>query len=61
MSTKAFIYISKTQKSIVAMIDFDQPIFGMSHEISVISERENPGSYQDMMDYLDRGVCGDSN
>lgn len=54
--TKAFIYISKTKKSIVAMIDFDKPIFGTSDDISAISERENPGSYRGMMEYLDRGV-----
>ena len=53
--TKAFIYISKTKKSIVALVEFGKPIFGSVEEICEISESENPGSYDDMTQYLNSG------
>lgn len=52
----AYIYISKTKKSIVAKVTFGKPIIGTSKEIAELADRENPGCYQDMMDYFSHGV-----
>lgn len=52
----AFIYISKTKKSIVAKIEFDSPIIGTAEEISSLAEKENPGCYNNMMDYFSKGT-----
>ena len=54
--TKAFIYISRTKKSIGALIEFGQPIFGTAHEINQIAELEQPGSYKEIEDYLIGGI-----
>lgn len=51
-ASKAYIYISKTRKSIVAKIKFGEPIIGNAHKIASISEQETPGSYNDMLGYL---------
>jgi len=48
----AYIYISKTKKSIVAKIRFGEPIIGDAQTIAAISEQEEPGSYNGMMEYL---------
>lgn len=56
--TKAFIYISKTKKSICALIEFDEPIFGTSEFISAISEKETPGNYEVMLEYLGKDKTG---
>lgn len=50
--TIAYIYISKTLKKIVAKIEFGEPIIGNAHQIASISEKENSGSYDDMLQYL---------
>ena len=51
-ASNAYIYISKTKKSIVAKIKFGEPIIGDAQTIVTISEQEEPGSYNGMMDYL---------
>ena len=51
-ASNAYIYISKTKKSIVAKIKFGEPIIGDAQTIATISEQEEPGSYNGMMDYL---------
>ena len=51
-ASDAYIYISKTKKSIVAKIKFGEPIIGDAQTIAAISEQEEPGSYNGMMDYL---------
>lgn len=48
----AYIYISKTLKKVVAKIDFGKPIIGNAKEIASIAEKEHPGCYQDMIDYM---------
>ena len=53
--TKAFIYISKTKKSIGALIEFGQPIFGTATEIAKLSESEQAGTYKAMEEYLSGG------
>lgn len=50
--TKAIIYISKTKKSIVGMIDFAQPIIDTSAQIAHLAEQEGECAYQEMIDYL---------
>lgn len=52
----AYIYISKTKKSIVAKITFWKPIIGTAQEIAELAEQENPGCYHDMIDYFSHGV-----
>lgn len=51
-ASNAYIYISKTKKSIVAKIKFGEPIIGDAQTIATIAEQEEPGSYNGMMDYL---------
>lgn len=53
----AFIYISKTLKKIVAIIEFDAPIYGSDTEIAAISEKERPGSYQASIEWLQGRKC----
>lgn len=53
----AFIYISKTLKKIVAVIEFDKPIYGSDTEIAAISEKERPGSYQASIEWLQGRKC----
>lgn len=50
--TLAYIYISKTLKKIVAKIEFGKPIIGDAKTIATIAEKEQPGCYQDMIDYM---------
>ncbi len=52
----AYIYISKTKKSIVAKIRFGQPIIGDAQTIATISEQEEPESYNSMMEYLHNNI-----
>lgn len=54
--SEAYIYISKTKKSIVAKIKFGEPIIGDARTIATIAEQEEPGSYQGMMEYLRSNV-----
>ncbi len=51
-SSEAYIYISKTRKSVVAKIKFGKPIISDANTISLIAEQEEPGSYNGMMEYL---------
>lgn len=53
--TTAFIYVSKSVKAIKGIITFGEPIYGTSEEISRISEKINPNSYESMMEYLNKG------
>lgn len=50
--SEAYIYISKTKKSIVAKIKFGEPIIADANTIALIAEEEEPGSYNGMMEYL---------
>lgn len=54
--SSAFIYISKTKKSIVAKIEFGMPIIGSAEEIASLAENEQPGCYNDMMSYFNAGI-----
>lgn len=54
--TTAFVYVSRTVKKIMAIIEFGTPIIGTDKEISELSEKTNPGSYAGMMEYLHKGV-----
>ena len=51
-ASDAYIYISKTKKSIVAKIKFGEPIIGDAQTIATIAEQEEPGSYNGMIEYL---------
>ena len=51
-ASEAYIYISKTKKSIVAKIKFGESIIGDANTIALIAEQEEPGSYNGMMEYL---------
>ncbi len=55
-ASEAYIYISKTKKSIVAKIKFGEPIIGNANTIASIAEQEEPGSYNGMMEYLYNNV-----
>lgn len=55
-ASEAYIYISKTKKSIVAKIKFGEPIIGDANTIALIAEQEEPGSYNGMMEYLYNNV-----
>lgn len=54
--SKAFIYVSKTKKSIVAKIDFGTPIIGTAEEIAALAEKEQPGCYNDMINYFNADI-----
>ncbi len=54
--TIAFIYVSHKVKCIKAMIEFDEPIIGTDIQISSLSEKIKPGSYDGMMKYLSKGT-----
>lgn len=54
--TLAYIYISKTLKKIVAKIEFGKPIIGDAKAIATIAEKEQPGCYQDMIDYMYKDI-----
>ena len=51
-ASDAYVYISKTKKSIGAKIKFGEPIIGDAQTIATIAEQEEPGSYNGMMEYL---------
>lgn len=51
-ASDAYIYISKTKKSIVAKIRFGEPIIGDAQTIAAIADQEKSGSYNEMMEYL---------
>lgn len=53
----AFIYISRTIKAIVAKIEFGVPYYGTAEEISMIAEKEFPGSYDLYMNWLSGRNC----
>lgn len=48
----AYVYISKTKKSVIAKLDLGAPIIGNAEQISKLAEQEKPGCYQDMIEYL---------
>ena len=50
--SEAYIYISKTKKSIVAKIKFGEPIIAEAKTIALLAEQEEPESYNGMMEYL---------
>lgn len=52
----AYIYISRTLKKIVAKIEFGKPIIGIAKDIAMISETENPGSYDSIIEYMHNGI-----
>mgnify|MGYP004473025961 CR=1 FL=1 len=54
--TLAYIYISKTLKKVIAKIEFGVPIIGTANDIAVVAEREHPGCYQEMMNYMYNNV-----
>lgn len=54
--SEAYIYISKTKKSIVAKIKFGEPIIGDANTIATIAEQEESGCYQAMIEYLHNNV-----
>ncbi len=53
--TMAFVYVTRAVKKLCGIILFDRPVAGTAEEISAISERENPGSYEAMMEYFFKG------
>ncbi len=52
VKTKALIYISKTKKSIVGIVEFGEPIVGNSECISRFSAQNGDSNYHDMKEYL---------
>ena len=50
--SEAYIYISKTKKSIVAKIKFGKPIIGNANAIATIAEQDEPGCYTEMIEYM---------
>lgn len=48
----AYVYISKTKKSVVAKITFGMPIIGNAKQIAKLAEKEEPGCYNEMIKYL---------
>lgn len=52
----AYIYISKTKKKIIAKIEFGVPIIGNAKDIATIAEKEQPGCYQEMIDYMHNNI-----
>jgi len=48
----AYIYISKTKKSVIARLDLGEPIIGSAEEIAMLAESEESGCYQAMLEYL---------
>ena len=51
-ASDAYIYISKTKKSIVAKIRFGNPIIGDAKTIATIAEQDEAGSYKGIIEYL---------
>jgi predicted transcriptional regulator len=58
LSTIAFIYISKTKKKVVAVIEFDAPIYDSAEIIAKISEKEKKDSFENMIEYIGRDKKG---
>lgn len=56
--TKAFIYVSKTKKAILGLIDFGSPIFQQAEQIAQIAEKEKKGSYHDIISYIGKDHNG---
>ena len=54
--SNAYIYISKTRKSIVAKINFGEPIIGDAKTIALIAEEEQTGSFNDMIAYFYKNI-----
>ncbi len=54
--TIAYIYISKTLKRIIAKIEFGMPIISNAKNIATIAEREQPGCYYNMIDYMHNDI-----
>ncbi len=50
--TKSFIYISKTKKSIVGILDFDTPIIDTPENIAKMASDIKDSNYCDMYEYL---------
>lgn len=51
-ASDAYIYISKTKKSIVAKIRFGKPIIEDAKTIATIAEQDEAGSYKGIIEYL---------
>lgn len=56
--TKAFIYVSKTKKTVLGLIDFGNPIFQRAEHIAQIAEEEKKGSYDNIISYIGKGHNG---
>ena len=52
----AYIYISKTKKSIVAKIRFAKPIIGNALDIAKLAEENEKGSFDDIKEYLHNDI-----
>lgn len=52
----AYIYISKTKKSIVAKIRFAKPIIGNALDIACLAEENEKGSFDDIKEYLHNDI-----
>lgn len=52
----AYIYISKTKKSIVAKIRFAKPIIGNALDIAELAEESEKGSFNDIKEYLHNDI-----
>lgn len=57
-STKALVYISKTQKQVVGMIQFGQPVINRVDKIAALAERDQPGHYDAIKSYLGEAKQG---
>lgn len=52
----AYIYISKTKKSIVAKIRFAKPIIGNALDIACLALENEKGSFDDIKEYLHNDI-----
>lgn len=52
----AYIYISKTRKEIVGKIWFGKPIIAEAKKIAQISENDQPGNYNSIIEYIGNNV-----
>lgn len=57
-NTFAFIYISKTKKSIIGAVRFGEPIIDNIEKIAEIAESESVSSYNGMLEYLEGKELG---
>lgn len=53
----AYIYISKSIKKVVAIIEFGVPIYGSDKEIAAIAETEKEGNYEIFLEWLNGKKC----